>query len=414
MEATLKNQELTVPLPQSSAGSGPLAFTRVASVDAFRGFVMLLMMAEVIQFHKVARAFPESTFWELISFHANHVSWSFGSLHDIIQPAFTFLVGVALPFSMASRIKKGGTKKSILLHALKRSLILIFLGVFLRSIDAEQTYFTFEDTLSQIGLGYTFLVILGFYSQKVQLWALIIILVGYWLAFALYPLPAPGFDYTTVGQTPDWPYNAKGFAAHWNLNANLGFAFDRWFLNLFPRESPFLFHRGAYYTLNFIPTLGTMILGLFAGNCIKTASTQIKKLKFFIITGVALIIVGYVLHITGINPVVKRIWTPAWVLWSGGICFLFLALFYGIIDMAGWKRWSFFLLVIGSNSIAAYVIADGGMRGFINSSLHTHLGQNYDTLLGGPYATIINGTLVLFLMWLILYWMYKKKIFIKI
>ncbi|MEO6134342.1 MAG: DUF5009 domain-containing protein, partial [Ginsengibacter sp.] len=177
MDATLKNQERPLPPLQSSVSAGPLAFTRVASVDAFRGFVMLLMMAEVIQFHKVANAFPDSTFWELVSFHANHVSWSFGSLHDIIQPAFTFLVGVALPFSMASRIKKGGTKKSILLHAFKRSLILIFLGVFLRSIDAPQTYFTFEDTLSQIGLGYTFLVILGFYSQKVQLWALIIILV---------------------------------------------------------------------------------------------------------------------------------------------------------------------------------------------------------------------------------------------
>ena len=235
-------------------------------------------MAEVCRFSTVAEALPESSFWQFISFNTSHVSWSWASLHDMIQPSFTFLVGVALPFSMASRIQKGGTKQSILIHAVKRSLILIFLGVFLRSIDAKQTYFTFEDTLSQIGLGYTFLVILGFYSQRVQLWTLVIILVGYWLAFVLYPLPQPGFDYTTVGQPTNWPYNANGLAAHWNMNANLGFAFDRWFLNLFPRESPFVFHRGAYYTLNFIPTLGTMILGLLAGNSLKAGTAQKKKL----------------------------------------------------------------------------------------------------------------------------------------
>ena len=247
-----------------------------------------------------------------------------------------------------------------------------------------------------------------------QIWTLVIILVGYWLAFVLYPLPQPGFDYTTVGQPANWPYNANGLAAHWNMNANLGFAFDRWFLNLFPRESPFVFHRGAYYTLNFIPTLGTMILGLLAGNSLKAGTTQKKKLQFFIITGLALLALGVLLHITGINPVVKRIWTPAWTIFSGGICFLYLAVFYGIIDMAGYKKWSYFLLVIGANSIAAYVMADGGLRSFISSSLHTHLGQDYDKIFGAAYATVVNGILVLLIMWLILYWMYKKRVFIKI
>lgn len=405
----------TLPNPQPASkltGSPPV--NRVASVDAFRGFVMLLMMAEVCSFSTVADALPESSFWQFISFNTSHVAWSWASLHDMIQPSFTFLVGVALPFSMASRIQKGGTKQSILIHAVKRSLILIFLGVFLRSIDAKQTYFTFEDTLSQIGLGYTFLVILGFYSQRVQLWTLVIILAGYWLAFVLYPLPQPGFDYTTVGQPANWPYNANGLAAHWNMNANLGFAFDRWFLNLFPRESPFVFHRGAYYTLNFIPTLGTMILGLLAGNSLKAGTAQKKKLQFFIVAGLALLALGVLLHITGINPVVKRIWTPAWTIFSGGICFLYLAIFYGIIDMAGYKKWSYFLLVIGANSIAAYVMADGGLRSFISSSLHTHLGQDYDKIFGAAYATVVNGILVLLIMWLILYWMYKKRIFIKI
>ena len=106
--------------------------------------------------------------------------------------------------------------------------------------------------------------------------------------------------------------------------------------------------------------------------------------------------------------------TPAWTVFSGGICFLFLAFFYGIIDMAGKKKWSFFLMLIGANSIAAYVLADGGMRSFIHGSLYIHLGKNFDKLFGVPYAPLVSGGITLLILWLILYWMYKKKIFIKI
>jgi predicted acyltransferase len=281
-------------------------------------------------------------------------------------------------------------------------------------MHSKQTNFTFEDTLTQIGLGYTFLVLLSFYSQRVWLTVLIIILTGYWLAFALYPLPDATFDYASAGVTPDWEHNLQGFAAHWNKNTNLAWAFDRWFLNLFPHEKPFLANRGGYATLSFIPTLATMIIGLFAGNALKASTTPSYKLKFLIVTAIALIVLGILLHVTGINPIVKRIWTPAWTIFSGGICFLFLAFFYGVIDVADKKKWSFFLMVIGVNSIAAYVIADGGMREVISNSLHIHLGQSYDQVFGTAYSTVVNGFLVLLFEWLILYWMYKKKIFIKI
>lgn len=386
---------------------------RIASVDAFRGFVMLLMMAEVLSFQRVAKALSDSSFWQFLSFHQSHVPWIGCSLHDIIQPSFTFLVGVVLPYSIAGRIEKGLTYNALLWQAIKRSLILIFLGIFLRSMHAEQTYFTFEDTLTQIGLGYTFLFILGFHSQRVHLVTLAIILIGFWLAFALYPLPGANFDYSTAGVTPGWEHNLKGFAAHWNMNTNLAWAFDRWFLNLFPRENPFLNNSGGYQTLSFIPTLGTMILGLIAGNELRSASSERKNIIFFITTGLGLIALGLVLHFTGINPIVKRIWTPAWTIFSGGICFLFLAFFYWVIDVAGKTSWSFVLKIIGINSIAAYVIADG-FSPFISNSLYIHLGQNFDQVFGIPYSTLVKGTLVLLFEWLILYWMYKRKIFIKI
>ncbi|GEO07532.1 acyltransferase family protein [Segetibacter aerophilus] len=387
---------------------------RVASVDVYRGFVMLLMMAEVLSLETVSEKLPGNLFWQFLAFNQSHVEWTWLSLHDMIQPSFTFLVGVVLPFSIASRKNSGASHGSVLMHALKRSLILILLGIFLRSMHAKQTNFTFEDTLTQIGLGYTFLVLLSFYSRKVWLTALSVLLISYWLAFALYPLPGATFDYTAAGVTPDWEHNLHGFAAHWNKNTNLAWSFDRWFLNLFPREKPFLRNGGGYATLSFIPTLGTMIIGLFAGDAIKAQSSSGDKLKFFVTTGIALIVAGVLLHVTGINPIVKRIWTPAWTIFSGGICFLFLAFFYWIIDVKNKKSWSFFLTVIGANSIAAYVLADGGMRSVISQSLHIHLGKTYDHLFGDAYSTLVNGTLVLFFLWLILYWMYKRKIFIKI
>ena len=186
------------------------------------------------------------------------------------------------------------------------------------------------------------MVLLGLCSQRTQITAVIIILVGYWLAFALYPLPSASFDYASAGVTANWEYNLNGFAAHWNKNTNLAWAFDKWFLNLFPRKSIFLNNEGGYATLSFIPTLGTMILGLLAGNKLHASTSQKEKIKFFSMMGICLILAGILLHVTGINPIVKRIWTPAWTIFSGGICFIFLTLFYGIIDVAGKKKWSFF------------------------------------------------------------------------
>jgi predicted acyltransferase len=406
-------QTTAAPVTAAPIINPSLATRRIASVDVYRGFVMLLMMAEVLSFRHVAESLPDSSFWQFLYFHQDHVPWVGCSLHDLIQPSFSFLVGVALPFSIGSRLAKGATFRNLLKHALIRSLILILLGIFLRSMHSQQTYFTFEDTLTQIGLGYTFLFILGFYSQRVQLTALVILLIGYWAAFALYPLPGANFDYSSVGVPPDWSHHLQGFAAHWNKNSNLAWAFDTWFLNLFPRESIFMHNSGGYATLSFIPTLGTMILGLFAGNALKASTDAKNKIKFFVITGIALLILGILLNFIGINPIVKRIWTPAWTIFSGGWCFLLLALFYGVIDVANYRKWAFPLMVIGMNSIAAYVIADG-LGSFISGSLYIHLGQNFDQVFGSAYSTLVKGGLVLLIEFLILYWMYKKKIFIKI
>jgi len=212
--------------------------TRLVSLDAFRGLVMSLMLAERMHLHEIGSKFPHSAFWAVIAYNTEHVEWQGCSLHDLIQPAFSFLVGAALPFSIASRTAKGQTFKQLLGHSIRRAFILIFLGIFLRSLRSPQTYFTFEDTLTQIGLGYGALFLLGLRPVRDQWIALGLILIGFWAAFALYPLPGPQFDYDAVGVPKDWPNLASGFAAHWNKNSNLSWAFDTWFLNLFPRRDP--------------------------------------------------------------------------------------------------------------------------------------------------------------------------------
>lgn len=137
-------------------------------------------------------------------YNTTHVEWTGCSLHDMIQPSFSFLVGVALPYSIASRLfQRGGQSPiSMTVHAAWRALALVFLGVFLRSVGKPQTYFTFEDTLSQIGLGYLFLFLLGLYGQRIQWLRLLVLVAGYWGAFFWYPEPPANFDYAAVSVPP--------------------------------------------------------------------------------------------------------------------------------------------------------------------------------------------------------------------
>jgi predicted acyltransferase len=301
----------------------------------------------------------------------------------------------------------------MLLHTMWRSVLLIALGIFLRSTSGPITYFTFEDTLTQIGLGYTFAFLLTFVRARWQWVSLAAILFAYWLAWALYPAPGPEFNYAAVGVPPDWHRHLfRGFAAHWNKNSNLGQAFDVWFLNLFPRTSRFVFNSGGYLTLSFIPTLGTMLLGVIAGRWFLESAPRIP-LRRFVLAGVALMAVGLVLHFTGVCPIVKRIWTPSWTLFSGGVCFLFLAGFSWIVDVRGHRRMVFPLVVVGMNSIAAYLIAHLWEE-FVESSLRIHLGAGVLNVLGTALEPIVMGTLTLAAYWLVLWWMYRRKIFVRI
>ena len=397
----------------AAAGRKTEPITRLLSLDAFRGFVMTLMLAEITRLHFVAEAFPHSILWGWIGFNTEHVDWQGCSLHDLIQPAFSFLVGAALPFSIASRIAKGQTFGPMLAHAVRRAFVLIFLGIFLRSLTFHHTYFTFEDTLTQIGLGYVFLFLLGFTRVRTQVITLVLILICFWTAFALYPAPGPNFDYASVGVPPGWTHNYTGFLSHWNKNSNLSWRFDVWFLNLFPREHPFVFNEGGWSTLSSIPTLGTMIMGLLTGEWLKRPGSKERKLRGLVIAGAGLVLLGLIFQWAGLCPIVKRVWTSSYTLYSGGLVILILSVFYALMDWKGWQRWAFPLLVIGMNSIAIYVMS-WIMPDFVSNALDRHLGTSIWNLAGPTFQPVLHGFAIMLVYWLILFWMYRRKIFLRI
>ncbi len=394
----------------SPAAAAPV---RLASLDVYRGSMLALMMGEALRFCSVSATFPQSALWAFLCHHQDHVAWVGGSLHDQIQPGFSFLVGAALPFSLAARALRGESRARMIAHAFRRALVLVVLGIVLRSLGRPETYFTFEDTLTQIGLGYGFLFLLALRPRREQWLALGVVLIAFWGAFALYPAPRPGFDWETVGVPHDWPELQTGFAAHWNKNENFSAQFDRWFLNLFPREETYVYNKGGYQTLSFIPTLGTMILGLLAGGVLRREASAGAKRRWLVTAGLAALTAGYLLGALGVCPIVKRIWTPSWVLWSGGIAFLFTALFYEILDVRQKKAWAFPLLVLGMNSIAAYCLYEAFEKP-IAAALLRHFTRGPFQVLGPAFEATLVGAASLALIWLVLWWMHRRRLFLRL
>ena len=390
----------------------PAAPARVAAIDILRSLVCLMMLAEVLRLPKLAAAHPDSPAWQWAGWIQTHAVWGGLTPHDLIQPMFSFLVGVSLAYSLAKRLSTQ-PRAAVLVHAAGRAAALVALGIFLRSTHSARTNFTFEDTLTQIGLGYFPLVLLAAAGARAQVVAVGVILVGYWALFAAWPVPPAGFDWPSVGVPTDWPHHPAGFAAHWDKNSNPAAAFDRWFLNLLPRDESFRFNAGGYCTLNFVPTLATMLLGVLAGNRLKAAGPGGTKVVTLVAGGAGLSALGLLVDAAGVCPSVKRIWTPAWVLVSGGVCALLLGAVYGAADAAGAVRSAGPLAVVGANPLVAYML-DHLAGDFVQDNLKRHLGSDTFQLAGPGPEPLLLGSATLGVFGLVLWWLAARKIFVRI
>ncbi|MBO0937427.1 DUF5009 domain-containing protein [Fibrella sp. HMF5335] len=387
--------------------------SRFLSLDVFRGLVMVLLMTEAtLDLPRLAGYFPGSPFWQLVGYQTSHELWVGCRLWDMIQPSFMLMVGVAVPFSIAARLAKGATHAQLWQHTWRRAAILIGLGILLRSMGRDQTYFTFEDVISQIGLGYPVLFWLAFRSARVQWVALTLILVGYWALFAFWPLP-DAVTTTKLGLVENKLYEPlTGFFAHWNIHTNPANYFDQWFLNLFPREQPFIKNGGGYVTLSFIPSLGTMLLGLRAGQLLRLDRPIRQKIQTLLLWGVGAVLLGLTAHYAGLCPIVKRIWTPAWTLFSGGLVFLLLTLCITAVELWHWQRGTFWFVVVGANSMAAYLL-HWTIHSWIVANVRTNIGYWLKPLPESIRFGII-GLIAFALAWYLMVWLYRKKLFVRI
>ncbi len=407
--------------PASDTPPAPtFAKQRLHSLDAYRGLIMISLafggfgLAKTAQ--KALEANPDSSFWQSVYHQFEHGQWVGCAYWDLIQPSFMFMVGMSMAYSYVRRQRDGQAYSKMLLHAMGRSVILIGLGIFLISNWSKSTEWSWMNVLTQIGMGYTFLFLLWGRSLRAQAIAAGALLAGTWLAYMVYP--NAGIDLMTGaperGVSAEWAaQHLHDVGAAWHKNANIGHAIDVWFLNLFPLEKPFAFNRGGYQSINFIPELATMIFGLMCGELIRSERSPAQKVKILIIAGVGGLIVGQLMHATGFCPIVKRIWTPSWTLFSTGWCCLILAGLYHLVDVKGYQKWTFPLMVVGMNSIAIYCM-EMLLRGWTSRTLRTHLGQDLFEMCGTIWAPTVEATLVGLCFWGACYYMYRQKIFIRI
>jgi heparan-alpha-glucosaminide N-acetyltransferase len=383
---------------------------RLLSIDVYRGIIMFLVGMRLMELDEVALKFPESGLWQFIGFHSGHVPWVGCSLNDLIHPSFVFLTGTALVFSVTSRLGKGQSKWNMTLHALWRSVALIFLGIFIRSLGRDGTNWTFEETLTQTGIAYMPVFALAFCGSKTRWFGCAAFLVAHWLIFVLHPIMPPHVDPNAFNVPEGWKHDFSGFFAHWNHNRNAGWSFDLWLLNEFPRARPYVGYLGGYTTLNVLSTIPTMILGLMAGTWLKQSAQPTKQL---VIAGASSLTISFGMHFGGICPIIKHLWTPSWALFSGGSVFLILAALHYIADIRQWRRWAFPFVVVGMNSLAFYLMRHA-LEIPLAKGLKQHLGKEVFRILGRPMQPVLIGACSLTILWLVVFWMYRRKIFIKL
>lgn len=393
---------------------------RLISLDAHRGFVMFALVTGFFFMNIVPEVIGTDNavgaFWK---YQTDHVPWIGCSIWDLIQPSFMFIVGVALPFSYAARKKRGDSEALIVAHTAKRIVILLLLGLYLRSQGRDYTYFTFEDVIQQIALGYAFLYLMIGRNIKTQFAVAAAVLMGYYLLFALWPLPPDGFDAAAAG-LPEYWQQFSGYSAHWNLGANPAGYFDQWFLNLFPRaDGPWTFHPSGYVTLSFIPSFVTMLFGLMTGEMMRSSRTTAAKCTLLIKCGLACLAFGFVVDGNiwpivdwnwSIAPIVKKIWTPSFTIFSTGWVLLSLAFFVYTVDIKGHRKYITPFMVFGANSIAVYVMHEA-FQGYLRIRFDAHF-QLQNTL--GDIGYLVAHIASIAVLYYVAHWMYKRKVFIRI
>ncbi|PIF05540.1 MAG: DUF5009 domain-containing protein [Draconibacterium sp.] len=358
---------------------------RIVSVDFFRGFTMLLLAGESTHLYSHLSEY-QNGFLKFLGTQLNHHSWHGLHFWDLIQPFFMFIVGVAIPFAVANRQKKGQTNRQITIHAVKRAFLLLFFGWALYFIEADHFVLRLQNVLAQLSVTYLVAFLIRNQRFTFQLIFSLAILLFIDLAYRFFPL--------------------EGFNHPWTNHENLG----EWFNRLIEGTDK----TSEWATLNFVSTTAHTIWGLLCGILLKSTKTPQKKLQNLIIAGVAALAVGYALDLLNITPIIKKIATSSFVFASGGWTILTLAFCYWLIDVKKvFINGSRVFIIVGMNSIFIYLFFHVGGARLISTIV-------------GPFAALLFGWAgklnvetitsigVWAVLWYLCYWLYKNRIFFKI
>jgi predicted acyltransferase len=371
----------------SPAASSATSAERIISLDALRGFDMFWIIGGQQLAFAVAKSFSDPPpAW--LEYHLEHVSWEGFSAWDLIMPLFLFVVGAAMPFSFARRTDQGQSKAAVYAKMARRFVILFILGMMVQGhlLDFNlSTLHVFANTLQAIAVGYLVAGVVMLNLRIVgQIVVTALLLIGYWLLLTYVPFPG----------------HAAGTL---EPNANLALWVDKVVLGRFRDGTPYT------WVLSGMTFTATVMLGVFSGHILRSMMHPMQKFLALTAMGLACLAGGYAWSEWGNCPIIKHVWTSSMVLWAGGWSYLLLALFYLVIDVAGWRRWAFPFVIIGMNAITIYVaywfIPFRQISELLVGGLAGHLGA------AGPVVVAFTAVL---LAWLLLYHLYRQRVFLRI
>ena len=371
----------TVPALQTGAtpagaSRGSSAQPRYLALDAFRGFIMIILVSGGFGLAELARRRPE---FAGIANQFEHKPWEWIAFWDLIQPAFMFMVGVAMPFALARRRELGANDRQLFWHVVARSFRLILMSQILMSIDRGRPYFQLINVLAQIGITYFLCYLIMQLKFRWQAAITVLLLAGHWALFVAFP--------GTEG-----PFLSK--------KTNIGAVIDTF---VFGHPNP-----DDWATINFITSTVTTLFGVWTGQLLQAKKSHGEKMRILAIAAVACLALGLIIHPW--NPIIKRICTTSFTLYSTGWILLMLLAFYWLVEVQGYRKWTLPLVVVGANSIFIYSV-DNVLREWLDRAVGVF---TFRFAWLGDFAPVAQACAVLAAMWYLCYWLYQRKIFLKL
>ncbi len=364
-----------VPVQAAMAPPAAIVPKRYLTLDAYRGFVMIVLVSESLGFRHVTG----SPICQRIGTWFQHSVWQGSTLWDLVAPAFLLVVGVAMPFSLARREEAGAGFRGLLGHVSWRALRLLLLSQIIMCLEKNRLHIQFINILAVIAFAYFFSFLIFQLQFRWQVLAAVALLAGYWLLYVLFP-------------GPEGPFSQTG---------NIGARIDDLLLG---SADP-----GKYTSINFITSIVTTLFGVWVGMLWRSRRTEKEKLKILSAFGILCFACAFLLSALG-NPIVKRLWTSSWTLYSAGWVLLSMVVFYWVIEIRQLRRWTLPFVVVGINSIFIYTTNEI-LRGCINKSLAVFTrGCRW---IGDP-APIAQSCTVLLVLYCVCHWLYRRGIFFKL